>query len=64
MLKLLSNGVDINNFKKNGKSLLHLCIEKGGDMTTFKWLVENGASITTTDRDGWSLIHSAARYGN
>lgn len=33
-------------------------------MKTFKWLLNKGASIDVTDRDGCSLLHSAARYGN
>lgn len=33
-------------------------------MDTFKWLLSKGANVKTLDRDGASLLHSAARYGN
>lgn len=63
ILELLSKNDEINKFRKDGKSLLHLSIEKGGDMRTFEWLVDKGADIHVTDDDGCSLIHSAAQHG-
>lgn len=63
ILELLSKNDDINKFYKSGKSLLHLSIEKQGDMKTFMWLVEKGANIHATDKDGCNIFHSAARYG-
>lgn len=33
-------------------------------MKTFKWLLNKGANIHVIDNDGWSLLHSAAGYGN
>lgn len=83
ILELLSKHDNINNFKKDDKSLLHLSIEKGifhhhlekriwyqarvffsgGDIETFKWLLDKGANIKVTDGDGRSILHSAARYG-
>jgi len=35
----------------------------GGDMETFKWLLNKGANIKVTDGDSRSILHSAARYG-
>lgn len=35
----------------------------GGDLKTFKWLLNKGASIKAIDKDGCSLLHSAARFG-
>lgn len=35
----------------------------GGDMDTFEWLLNKGAGIKVTDRDGRSILHSAARFG-
>lgn len=63
ILELLSKNEDINNFSRDGKSLLHLSIEKRGDMNTFKWLFDKGVSNHVTDRDGCSLLHAAARHG-
>lgn len=63
ILELLSKNDDINNFNKDGKSLLHLSIEKRGDMKTFKWLVDKGVSVHVNDREGCSLLHAAARHG-
>lgn len=63
ILELLSKNGDVNSFNKDGKSLLHLSIEKGGDMKIFKWLLDKGAKVEATDRDGRSLLHSAAENG-
>lgn len=63
ILDLLSKNEDISNSVKDGKSLLHLSIEKQGDMKTFKWLVEKGANIYATDKDGCNILHYAAHFG-
>lgn len=35
----------------------------GGDMETFKWLIENKASVKALDGDGRSILHAAANFG-
>lgn len=63
ILELLSKSDDINNFKKDDKSLLHLLIEKQGDLKTFKWLIEKGANLHAVDKDGCNILHYAAQFG-
>lgn len=63
ILELLTKNDDINNFKKDDKSLLHLLIEKQGDLKTFKWLIEKGADVNAVDKDKCTILHYAAQFG-
>lgn len=63
ILELLTKSDDINNFKQDDKSLLHLLIEKKGDLKTFKWLIEKGANLHAVDKDGCNILHYAAQFG-
>lgn len=63
ILELLSKNADINTLKKDDKSLLHLLIEKQGDLKNFIWLIEKGANIHAVDKDSCNILHFAAQFG-
>lgn len=61
--RLLSNGVNINALNEAGDTPLHQCI-RDGRIESAKLLVEFGADVTRTNRDGWSPAHLATSLGH
>ena len=60
--RLLSIGVNINALNEAGDTPLHQCI-RDGRIESAKLLVEFGADIKRTNRDGWSPVHLATFLG-
>ena len=60
--RLLSLGVNINALNEAGDTPLHQCI-RDGRIDSAKLLVEFGADIKRTNRDGWSPVHLATALG-
>lgn len=60
--RLLSIGVNINALNEAGDTPLHQCI-RDGRVDSAKLLVEFGADIRRTNRDGWSPVHLATTLG-
>ncbi|PFX19486.1 notch-regulated ankyrin repeat-containing protein-like [Stylophora pistillata] len=60
--RLLSNGLHINALNEAGDTALHQCI-RDGRIDSAKLLVEFGADIKRTNRDGWSPVHLATTLG-
>lgn len=55
--------VDINGYNVDGQTALHQsCLS--GNLELVKLLVQFGADVRLTNRDGWSALHIAAYYGH
>jgi len=61
--RLLRNGVNINALNEAGDTPLHQCI-RDGRIESAKLLVEFGADVKRTNRDGWSPAHLATFLGH
>lgn len=61
--RLLRNGVNINALNEEGDTPLHQCIREGR-VESAKLLVEFGADVKRTNRDGWSPAHLATFLGH
>ncbi|KAJ7340449.1 hypothetical protein OS493_003197 [Desmophyllum pertusum] len=61
--RLLSVGVNINAINEAGDTPLHQCI-RDGRIDSAKLLVEFGADVKRTNRDGWSPVHLATFLGH
>lgn len=60
--KYLLDGGDINAAQSNGKSLLHNGVESG-QLSSTRFLLQNGANPDIQDRSGATPLHSAAQLG-
>lgn len=61
--RLLKNGFNINALNEAGDTPLHQCI-RDGKTESAKLLVEFGADVKRTNRDGWSPAHLATSLGH
>ena len=52
------------NYKKRGRTALHIGIEKEYDPALLKWLVQHGASPDIADREGITARLKASRKRN
>ena len=58
---LALKGADVNFKDKNGRTALHLGVEKEFDPALLKWLVQHGASPDIEDHDGVTPRQKASR---
>ena len=61
---LASRGANVNVQDKNGRTALHIGIEKEYEPALLKWLVQNGASPDIYDREGVTARRKASRKRN
>lgn len=59
----LSNGFDINERDRDGRTGLHHSVLSGNEIIT-KLLLDEKANIDCQDNQGWTALHFAARDGN
>ena len=60
---LLRRSADLNPQDNAGWSPLHVCVERNQDVMA-AFLIEHGADITLLTKDGRSVLHFAAEFGN
>ena len=57
----------VHGYRRTGRTMLHVAAGGGsigtGVLHLLKWLVDAGASLTATDNDGKTALHTAARWG-
>lgn len=61
--RFLRNGFNINALNEAGDTPLHQCI-RDGRKESAKLLVDFGADVQRTNRDGWSPAHLASFLGH
>jgi len=58
LIQAISDGSDVNEINKDGLSPLHITVKKC-DTTSTRLLLENGANVEATDKEGKTVVQTA-----
>ena len=60
---LLKHGANVHVSAEDRKTALHFAAQKD-DVKTMKQVIKKGLPVDAEDKDGWTPLHEAARYGS
>ena len=60
---LLERGADVHAVAEDRKTALHFAAQKSEEQI-IRQMIKSGLSVEAEDKDGWTPLHEAARYGS